>query len=910
MKHIKLDTLIHNLPGIVYRSKNDENFTVEFMSEGCFALTGYKSEEFVNGNVLFPHLIFKEDNKAIAEDVQKAIANKIAFFVEYRITHKNGTIKYCREKGQGIFDVNGNLIALEGFVQDITKQKETELQLQEEKAKNRALLEAIPDMMFIQDLEGNYTDCFAPKLEKFSMPVKTLIGENMNNILPPHVYKVIKKAHKLAIKSGALQVVEYHVKNKNKEDFFEARVIHLNHHGILTIVRDITEKKAAELKIIKNEARISALLETLPDVIIVYDKYGNLIELHAPDNYQFSVPYNEHIGKNIDAILPKDICEIIRHGFSDCEKTKKPKTVEYSLIINNKLTHVESRIIKTSEGNFLTIIRDVTQRKSTEIELKENEERLRLALEAGEFGSWDWNLLTNRIIRDENEHLLFGANFKNQAPTFESFMAMVHADDKVRIKLAISKVLKIDSTYTNEYRIVLPDKSIRWLKAKGKVYKSINGKPIRMLGITHDITAQKRAEQKFKESEDKLRNYTEELEREITERTKELTTTVQKLIESNLSLEDQILVTKAAENKIIQSKFLLDNISKNFPKGFVVVCDSNFNILLVEGEEVDELGFRGLANEKTLIDNVIGVPQSVKIKVKENVLKTFKGKHCSFEVGYQNRVFLINSSPLRDQNNNITQVLLVHHNITKQKQIELNIQNSLKQEKELSELKSRFISMASHEFRTPLSAILSSAILIEKLNAPGKEDKRLNHVSKIRSNIKNLVIILNDFLSLSKLNEGKVIAQPSTFNIIDFSKSVIEEMEGVKKRGQIILFKHQQENLEVFLDFKLMRHIIFNLISNAIKYSEENKEITYKIASNNKQLFITVADKGIGIPKEDLDNMFRRFYRANNTTNIQGTGLGLNITKQYTELMGGKIAFKSELNVGTTFYLEFPLNIE
>lgn len=483
-------------------------------------------------------------------------------------------------------------------------------------------------------------------------------------------------------------------------------------------------------------------------------------------------------------------------------------------------------------------------------------------------------------------------------------------EDRDRAWHLIQEAVSTKEAFNFEYCLKHKNGTIRHFWEQGLGIYNSKDALIAIEGFVQDITKQKRAEQKIKESDNKLRNYTEELEREITERTKELTTTVQKLIESNLNLEDQILVTKAADNEVVQSKLLLDNIFQNFPKGFVVVCDSNFNLLLVEGEEVDELGFKGLARAKTLIDNVVGVPLDVKEKVKQNVLKAFKGEHCSFEVEYQNRVFLINSTPLKDQSNKITQVLLVHHNITEQKQIELNIQNSLKKEKELSELKSRFISMASHEFRTPLSVILSSAILIEKLNAPGKEEKRLNNVTKIKSNIRNLIVILNDFLSLSKLNEGKVIAQPQSFNIIDFSKSLIEEIEGVKKNGQIISFKHQRDNLEVFLDLKLIRHIVFNLLSNAIKYSEENNEIIFKIETYNDQLFIQVTDEGIGIPKEDLDNMFQRFYRANNTTNIQGTGLGLNIVKQYTELMGGKITFKSELNVGSTFYLEFPLNME
>jgi signal transduction histidine kinase len=165
-------------------------------------------------------------------------------------------------------------------------------------------------------------------------------------------------------------------------------------------------------------------------------------------------------------------------------------------------------------------------------------------------------------------------------------------------------------------------------------------------------------------------------------------------------------------------------------------------------------------------------------------------------------------------------------------------------------------------------------------------------------------------LSLSKLEEGKIIPQPSKFNIIDFSKSLIEEIQDIKKNGQIINFVHNQLTQEVFLDPKLFKHIAFNLLSNAIKYSENNTEITYKIESNHSLLKIEIIDQGIGIPIEDQNNMFQRFYRAKNAANIEGTGLGLNIVKQYTKLMGGSIKFKSQLNEGSTFYIEFPLNLK
>ncbi|WP_117880435.1 sensor histidine kinase [Aureibaculum luteum] len=400
------------------------------------------------------------------------------------------------------------------------------------------------------------------------------------------------------------------------------------------------------------------------------------------------------------------------------------------------------------------------------------------------------------------------------------------------------------------------------------------------------------------------------LEEKVMERTLELTSTVQKLVESNLSLGDQIQLTKAAENRILSSRILLSNIAQNFPKGFVVVVNANLKIVFIEGEELDDLGFREIVKIGDTIGNVQIVPQEVSTKVKSHIEKTLKGEHCSFEVKFQDRTYMVNTTPLINIDKKIEEVLLVYNNISYQKEIEIEILNTLKKEKELSELKSRFISMASHEFRTPLSAILSSAILIEKLNAPGHEDRRLNYVSKIRSSVKNLVIILNDFLSLSKLQEGQVVAEPVSFDFIEFSNSLIEEIEGIKKNGQTITLNYKQPSIEVFLDQKFLKHIVFNLLSNAIKYSEEEKEIIFNIKTDKQRLLFEITDQGVGIPEEDQTNLFKRFFRAKNTTHIEGTGLGLNIVKSYIELMGGTITLKSDLNIGTTFYVELPIKNE
>jgi PAS domain S-box-containing protein len=235
---------------------------------------------------------------------------------------------------------------------------------------------------------------------------------------------------------------------------------------------------------------------------------------------------------------------------------------------------------------------------------------------------------------------------------------------------------------------------------------------------------------------------------------------------------------------------------------------------------------------------------------------------------------------------------------------ELNL--ALEKEKDLNELKSRFVSMASHEFRTPLTAILSSASLIEDYTLNDHQGKRSKHVDRIKSAVNNLNDILGDFLSLSKIEEGRTIADYKIFNINELGREVFNEMIALCKKGQQIHYSHTG-NDHVFLDPKLIRNIMINLISNAIKFTDENKNIYICHSGNDSTVNIEIRDEGIGIGEDDLEHLFERFFRGSNAVNIQGTGLGLNIVSKYVELMNGEIKIKSKLNEGSSFYISFPV---
>jgi len=231
---------------------------------------------------------------------------------------------------------------------------------------------------------------------------------------------------------------------------------------------------------------------------------------------------------------------------------------------------------------------------------------------------------------------------------------------------------------------------------------------------------------------------------------------------------------------------------------------------------------------------------------------------------------------------------------------------SLSKERELSDLKSRFVSMASHEFRTPLSTIQSSVSLIGKYTERQDQEKRIKHIQRVHSAVSNLTDILNDFLSIGKIEEGKISIHRTVFDLSEQISRIVNEIIPILKKGQKIQYDHQGPT-EVELDNTLISNIMINMLSNASKFSFENSVINIKTEINNEYILISIQDNGLGIADDDKKHLFERFFRGKNVVNIQGTGLGLHIVSKYIEIMNGTIEVESELETGTTFIIKFNI---
>ncbi|HVZ55612.1 MAG TPA: PAS domain S-box protein [Chitinophagaceae bacterium] len=262
-------------------------------------------------------------------------------------------------------------------------------------------------------------------------------------------------------------------------------------------------------------------------------------------------------------------------------------------------------------------------------------------------------------------------------------------------------------------------------------------------------------------------------------------------------------------------------------------------------------------------------------------------------------------SAIYDKAGNLKGYTKVTRDNTARKAATEELQLALTAQKELNELKSNFVSIASHEFRTPLSAILSSVSLMEHYRTTEEQPKRDRHLSRIRNSIQTLTSILNDFLSLGKIEEGKVNPVPEQVNMRSLIEDTCSEMRIMIKPGQVLHYSHEGP-AEFLTDKGFVNQILLNLISNAIKYSKEEAQIHVFSRIDLSGMELCVQDEGIGISEEDQKHLFERFYRASNATGIQGTGLGLHIIRRYVQMLGGTIGLTSTLGKGSRFTVHIP----
>jgi PAS domain S-box-containing protein len=409
-----------------------------------------------------------------------------------------------------------------------------------------------------------------------------------------------------------------------------------------------------------------------------------------------------------------------------------------------------------------------------------------------------------------------------------------------------------------------------------------------------------------KQAEEALQKAHDELEIRVEERTTELRN-------ANEQLRSEIVERQRAEERL-----------RLFES---VVVNANDAVLITEAEPIENIGPRILYVNKAFtrttgysLEDVLGKTPRIlqgartqsaaldKIRAALKAWQPVRVELLNYRKDGSQFWVELNIAPVADETGWYTHWISVQREISERKRAEEEILKALEKEKELRELKSRFISMISHEFRTPLATILSSAELLEYYGHKSTETEKRDLFQKIRTAIPRMTQLLNDVLATNKAEAGKLEFKPHPLELEKFCRDLVKELQFNTGAKHQISLVSQGQGINACMDEKLLRHIFTNLLSNAIKYSPRGGIIYFEVACQKEIAIFQVKDEGIGIPPEDQTRLFEPFHRAKNVGNIPGTGLGLSIVKRLVELHEGRIMVASQVGFGTTFTVTLPWN--
>ncbi|MFZ9031850.1 MAG: PAS domain S-box protein [Robiginitalea sp.] len=930
------------------------DYKISLVNQKVCDILGYPAEKLLDQNWL-TFLGSPKDRKRLKLLFDRTLKgkSKLSDSFETYVLSQKGEKRLIRWQNALLKDADGMNTGLVCSGEDISAQKEAELELVQSEARNRAILEAIPDAILLHDQNGKILSVQESNPTGAIFHPEKLVGQTVTEAFPGGTgHQMLQKIRESCLKEEST-ILEITADGDQGRQYFEIRYACMENGQVLAVARDITRtNNTQQILDLRNRA-----LEAAGNGILISDaRLPDMPIIYSNEAFSRITGYarEEVLGKN---------CRFLQGADTDREKVRAirealEKGVTSRVVLRNyrkdgslfwnELTITPIEDAGGAVTHFIGVQNDVSrlvfegERKDYTRKILEAITQDRPLKEISE-GIADFlgNLepetgLLISLWHTDKQCLESLASYRLPGPVEEKFKRIPLKKQKrcpcVKAVLTRDTVILEDlnrDTGAIPFRNALKDQGIRsyWsypiLSSERRVLGTCTffgrkpGKPgkeqlellkdaIQLTGLAIERYQTRR---RIEESNRKLEQYAKNLEKDVAERTREVESTVQKLLETNISLQEQIQTTRQAEERATASQALFGAIARHFPKGVIMVFDKQLKYEHLEGEELERMGLKDWDFTGKSVMDTPELSPSTLMDLRTRINRTLKGKHLSFELQLDENTYSVNSTPL-PVGEGMGLALFVLSNVTELKRAEEDLLRALRIEQELNDMKSRFISMASHEFRTPLSAIHSSAILIGKQNEPGYEEKRLRYLKQIQNNVRNLVVILDDFLSLGKLEEGRLECQPEHFDLLDLIRSVLEEMESNLKVGQHFHEDFEITSMQVHLDPKLMRHILVNLLSNAIKYSPENSAIFIHIRADADFLNVSVKDEGMGIPEEEHEQLFNRFFRAKNSVNIPGTGLGLHIVKHYTELMGGSIRFKSSLNEGSTFYLSLPVRFK
>lgn len=505
------------------------------------------------------------------------------------------------------------------------------------------------------------------------------------------------------------------------------------------------------------------------------------------------------------------------------------------------------------------VMQDITERARADAQLKRSEERLQRATAFADIGTWDWNIRTGDLYWSERIPHLFGHPRGDLETTYENFLNAVHPDDRQKLKDAVAGCVDHGRIYDIEHRVVWPDGTVRWLHERGDVIRDAEGAPVRMLGVVRDISRTKAVEQALVESQRRMR-----------------------VAIDNIS--DGFLLMDAHDRVMMWN----DKLKALYPL---------LAPYLAPGTPFEELVRAGVRDGQYA--NAVGR--------EEEFIAERMAHHRQDEELYEER--LIDAFGEERWVRVAERVLPGGGRVGIRADI-TELRRAQQEADKANKAKSDFLSSMSHELRTPLNAILGFAQLLEAGRKEPLTDKQRRHVQHILKGGQHLLDLINEVLDLARIEAGKLtlsIEDITVADVVDECLSITETL--ALRRGIAVVRDFAHPLPAVRADYTRLKQVLLNLLSNAVKYNRDNGRLTLGIGPGAAgMLRFSITDTGRGIPRDRFGDLFEPFNRLGaETTEVEGTGIGLTLTRELAERMGGVIGLESEVGVGSTFWVEMPL---
>jgi len=891
-----------------YQSLDEEgNFII--VNQTWLDILGYSNDEVVGkwfGDFLAP--MYKD-----------AFRQRFAMFkaagkihIEFEMVHKDGSIHFIAFEGRIAHHVDGSFKQTHCILADITEQRKNQHALKASEQRFRQIFNNTNDAIYIWRLEhgktivkGAEVNDVACKMLGYSkeefmqMSPADFSGidsnEKISDMITPLLserYMITETLHRT--KDGRIIPVEV-----------SSRIVELmNETNILSIARDITDRKKTQQALEERERYQRALLDNFPFAVWLKDTESRFLAVNQTfaDTFKVSTP-EELVGKTDFDITEYNAAESYRAHDRLVMQSRQKQVNEEEVIGLGERNWSETykAPVINENGELLGTVgflRDISERKYAEEIIKKNEQLLRDIVDSSPFPVAVADVEDNNIKYWSSSALtLFG----HTAPTASEWYQLAYPDSKYRQEVierwkAALEFAKKSGNHVNtgEYRLRCHDGSELICELYAAFIAS------NLIITFNDITERKRAE--------------EVLNRQAALLQAQANSTIEgiivvdpqgkKIFQNRRTIElwkiPQNIADNPDDSQQVQHVMSLTKDPEQFVEKIIYLYShpdetTQDEVKLTDGRVLDRYSAPVLDKEGLNYGRVWTFRDITEHKRAEEELKI-------------HRNHLEELVQLRTQEwNNANEELQIQ--IERSKEIELMLKESLDKEKVLTEMQARFISTTSHEFRTPLTAVLSSTELLQRYGAKWTDIKKNEHYNRITESVEYLTKLLDDVLTISRTETGKINFNPESVDLFQLISECSKDTKSLMTENHEFRLNYNLEEKKFHLDRKLMRFIFSNLLSNAAKYSPTGGTISMTINQDQQQLIIEISDQGIGIPPEEVDKIFDSFYRTKNTGTIEGTGLGLAIVKRAVDLHSGDIKVTSKLNKGTTFTVTIPINI-